>query len=57
MIRREIMATKNNKGANSSGFVDISSNTQVVKLYKKKGRAVRIVAVLLAVILIRAFCF
>jgi LCP family protein required for cell wall assembly len=45
------MATKNNKGANSSGFVDISSNTQVVKLYKKKGRAVRIVAVVLAVLL------
>ena len=37
-----------------SGFVDISSKTQVVKLYKKKGRIVRIVALVLSIIMIIA---
>lgn len=33
-----------------SNLVDISSNTQVIKLYKKKGRAKRIVCIILSVI-------
>lgn len=34
------------------GYVDISSNTQVVKLYKKKGRVRRILALILAIVLL-----
>lgn len=33
-----------------SNLVDISSNTQVIKLYKKKGRAKRIICIILSVI-------
>lgn len=34
----------------SQGYVDINSNTQVVNIYKKKGRTARIVSLVLAVI-------
>ena len=37
---------------NSDNLVDISSNTQVIKLYKKKGRAIRIVCLVLSIILL-----
>ncbi len=50
MIRREIMAGSRQRPNNSSDYVDISSKTQVVKLYKKKGRAVRVISIVLAVI-------
>ncbi len=43
-----IMANK----PNSDNLVDISSNTQVIKLYKKKGRAIRIVCLVLSIILL-----
>lgn len=35
---------------NGSGYVDINSGTQVVKLYKKKGRVVRGIAIFLAIL-------
>ncbi len=40
------MAKKNSEGR----LVDISSNTQVMKLYNKKGRALRIVSLVLSII-------
>ena len=40
------MAKKNTEG----NLVDISSNTQVIKLYNKKGRVLRIVALVLSII-------
>lgn len=36
----------------SSNLVDISSNTQIKKVYKKKGRATRVLCVLLSVVLL-----
>lgn len=39
-----------NAGKNSGSFVDISSNKQVKKLYNKKGRAKRIISIVLSVI-------
>lgn len=51
MIRREIMAGSRQRPNNSSNYVDISSKTQVVNIYKKKGRAKRIVSIVLAIIL------
>lgn len=38
--------------ANKENLVDISSNTQVRKLYKKRGRAKRIICIVLSVILL-----
>ncbi len=38
--------------ADKGNFVDISSNTQVIKLFNKKGRAKRIVCIVLSVILL-----
>lgn len=40
------------KRPNNTDFVDINSNTQVVKVYRKKGRVVRILSVVFAVIYI-----
>ena len=37
---------------NSDNLVDISSNTQVIKLYKKKGRAIRIICLVLSIVLL-----
>lgn len=42
--------SKNN--SNNGNFVDISSNTQVIKLFNKKGRAKRIVCIFLSIILL-----
>ncbi len=39
-----------NRGKSNSEYVDISSNTQVVKLYKKKGRIRRALALVLAIV-------
>lgn len=39
-----------NRGRTNSEYVDISSNTQVVKLYKKKGRVKRAVSLVLAIV-------
>ncbi|MCH5303624.1 MAG: LCP family protein [Ruminococcus sp.] len=39
-----------NRGKSHSEYVDISSNTQVVSLYKKKGRVKRAVSLVLAII-------
>lgn len=50
MIRREIMAGSQKRPNNSSNYVDISSKTQVVNLYKKKGRAKRVVSLVLAIL-------
>lgn len=44
------MSTRNAGKSNSGSFVDISSNKQVMKLYNKKGRAKRIICVILSVI-------
>lgn len=44
------MSTRNAGKGNSGSFVDISSNKQVMKLYNKKGRAKRIICVILSVI-------
>lgn len=44
------MAGSNKHSGNSSDFVDISSNTQVVNIYRKKGRVRRAVAWVMAVI-------
>lgn len=38
------------RGKSNSEFVDISSNTQVVKLYKKKGRVKRALSLVLAIV-------
>ena len=46
------MANSRKRPNNSSNYVDISSNTQVVNIYKKKGKAKRIVALVLAVVLL-----
>ena len=40
------MAKKNT----DSNLVDISSNTQVIKVYNKKGRALRIVSLVLSIL-------
>lgn len=50
MIRREIMAGSSKRPNNSSNYVDISSKTQVVNLYKKKGRAKRVISLVLAIL-------
>lgn len=39
------------RGKSNSEYVDISSNTQVTKIYKKKGRAKRVLALILAIVL------
>ena len=44
--------TKQTKKPMSNNYVDINSNTQVVKIYRKKGKVVRILSVFLAVIFI-----
>ena len=44
------MARTRNTADNHSDFVDINSGTQVVKLYKKKGRVRRAIAIVLAVL-------
>lgn len=41
-----------NKPNDDNRVVDISSNTQVIKLYNKKGRALRIVALVLSIVLL-----
>jgi LCP family protein required for cell wall assembly len=46
------MANHDNKNEIKDGFVDISSNKQVNKIYKKKGRAIRITAIVLSVFLL-----
>ena len=46
------MANHDNKNEIKDGFVDISSNKQVNKIYKKKGRAIRITAIVLSVLLL-----
>lgn len=46
------MANSRKRPNSSSNYVDISSNTQVVNIYKKKGRAKRILALILAIILL-----
>lgn len=46
------MANHNTKKSKSGDFVDISSNTQIRKVYNKKGRAKRIACVFLSVILL-----
>ncbi len=38
------------RGKSRSEYVDISSNTQVTKVYKKKGRVKRVLALLLAIV-------
>lgn len=38
------------RGKSNSEYVDINSNTQVTKLYKKKGRVKRVLSLLLAII-------
>ena len=44
------MSTRNAGKGNSGSFVDISSNKQVMKLYNKKGRAKRVICIILSVI-------
>ncbi len=46
------MSSRNAKRGNNDNFVDISSNTQVAKLYTNKGRGKRIICVVLSVILL-----
>lgn len=50
IIRGVIMANQRHNPDNRSDFVDINSGTQVVKLYKKKGRVRRAIAIFLAVL-------
>lgn len=38
------------RGKHSAEYVDISSNTQVTKIYKKKGRVKRVLALILAIL-------
>ena len=38
------------RGKHSAEYVDISSNTQVTKVYKKKGRVKRVLALILAIL-------
>ena len=40
------MANHDNNNEIKEGFVDISSNKQVNKIYKKRGRAIRITCLL-----------
>jgi LCP family protein required for cell wall assembly len=49
--RRDIMAGSNKHGGKSSNYVDINSNTQVIKTFKKKGRVRRALAIVLVVLL------
>ena len=44
------MSTRNEGKDNGGSFVDISSNKQMMKLYNKKGRAKRIVCIVLSVV-------
>ncbi len=44
------------KNNTDSHLVDISSNTQVIKLYNKKGRVLRIVSLVLSIIFLIAGC-
>ena len=46
------MANHDNNNEIKDDFVDISSNKQVNKIYKKRGRAVRITAIILSVLLL-----
>lgn len=46
------MASSNKHQGDSSNYVDISSKTQLVKVYKKKGRVIRIIAIVLSVLMI-----
>ena len=46
------MAKREKDTEKEKNLVDISSNDQVVKLYKKKGRAKRVVALVLSIILL-----
>ena len=41
------MANHDNNNEIKEGFVDISSNKQVNKIYKKRGRAIRITSICL----------
>lgn len=45
------MANSNKHGVSSSNYVNINSNTQVVKVFKKKGRVKRVLSAILAVLL------
>lgn len=44
------MSTRNEGKDNGGSFVDISSNKQMMKLYNKKGRAKRIICIVLSVV-------
>ncbi len=46
------MSNYNDKKTSGSNFVDISSSTQVKKLYTNKGKATRVVAIVLSVLLL-----
>lgn len=46
------MANHDNNNEIKEGFVDISSNKQVNKIYKKRGRAIRITSIVLSILLL-----
>lgn len=46
------MASHDNNNEIKGGFVDISSGKQVNKIYKKRGRAIRITSIILSVLLL-----
>ena len=49
------MATRTNRG-NSQAYVDINSNTQIVNIYKKKGRIIRGISLFLAIVCLFLGC-
>lgn len=50
------MANYSNNNEKKGNLVDISSNTQINKVYKKKGRAKRVVAILLSIVFLISGC-
>ena len=44
------MANHDNNNEIKEGFVDISSNKQVNKIYQKRGRAIRITSIVLSIL-------
>lgn len=46
------MANHDNNNEIKEGFVDISSNKQVNKIYQKRGRAIRITSIVLSILLL-----